>query len=80
MQRSIEQMMAIKFCVKFGKTAAETVPMIKTAFKEDALSDRQVFRWHKAFLECRKEVDDEVRAGRPSTSNTDDNVTRVKEL
>ena len=80
MQRSIEQRMAIKFCVKLGKTAAETVPMIKTAFKQDALSDRQVFRWHKVFLEGREEVEDEARAGRPSTITTDDNVTRVKEL
>ncbi|XP_014481720.1 PREDICTED: putative uncharacterized protein FLJ37770 [Dinoponera quadriceps] len=72
--------MAIKFCVKLGKTAAETLPMIKTAFKENVLPDQQVFRWHKVFLEGREEVDDETRAGRPSTSTTDDNVTRVKEL
>ncbi|XP_023311229.1 putative uncharacterized protein FLJ37770 [Anoplophora glabripennis] len=77
MQRSVEQRIAIKFCVKLGKTAAETIPMIQAAYKEDALSDRQVFRWHKAFLEGRETVDDEVRAGRPSTSTTDDNVTRV---
>ncbi|XP_023311966.1 putative uncharacterized protein FLJ37770 [Anoplophora glabripennis] len=80
MQRSVEQRIAIKFCVKLGKTAAETIPMIKAAYKEDALSDRQVFRWHKAFLEGRETVDDEVRAGRPSTSTTDDNVTRVRQL
>ncbi|XP_014483421.1 PREDICTED: putative uncharacterized protein FLJ37770 [Dinoponera quadriceps] len=72
--------MAIKFCVKLGKTAAETLPIIKTAFKKYALSDRQGFRWHKVFLGGREEVDDEARAGRPSTSTTDDNVTRVKEL
>lgn len=54
--------------------------MIKSAYKEDALSDRQVFRWHNSFLEGREEVDDEDRAGRPSTTTTADNVTRVREL
>jgi hypothetical protein len=40
----------------------------------------QVYRWHKAFLEGREEVGDEARTGRPSTSTTDENVTRVREL
>lgn len=52
--------------------------MIKTAYKEHGLSDRQVFRWHKAFLEGREEVDD--RTGRPSTTTTADDVTRVRQL
>nr|XP_012148625.1 PREDICTED: putative uncharacterized protein FLJ37770 [Megachile rotundata] len=80
MQRSLEQRVAIKFCVKLGKTATETVAMTKSAYKEDALSDQQVFRWHKAFLKGREKVDDEDRAGRPSTITTANNVTRVKEL
>ncbi|KAJ8959843.1 hypothetical protein NQ318_011576 [Aromia moschata] len=79
LQRSLEQRFAIKSCVKFGKNATETVSMIKTAYKEDAQSD-QVFRWHKAFLDGREEVDDEDRTGRPSTTTTADNVTRVREL
>jgi hypothetical protein len=68
MQRSLEQRIAIKFCVKLGKFAVETLPMIKTAFGDDCLSERQVYRWHKAFLEGREEVDDKARAGRPSCS------------
>ncbi|KAJ8961177.1 hypothetical protein NQ318_008858 [Aromia moschata] len=47
MQRSLEQRMAIKFCVKLEKGAAETIPMLKKAFGVDCLSDRQIFRWHK---------------------------------
>ena len=75
MQRSLEQRIAIKFCVKLGKSAVETFPMIKTAFGDDCLSERQVYRWHKVFLEGREEVGDEARAGRPSTSTTDENVS-----
>ena len=34
----------------------------------------------KFFLEGREQVEDELRAGRPSTSKTDDNVERVRSL
>ncbi|KAJ8953411.1 hypothetical protein NQ318_023528 [Aromia moschata] len=44
MQHSLEQRMAIKFCVKLEKSAAETIPMLKKAFGVDCLSDRQIFR------------------------------------
>ncbi|KAJ8952147.1 hypothetical protein NQ318_018483 [Aromia moschata] len=74
MQRSLEQRMAIKFCVKLEKSAVETIPMLKKAFGIDCLSDRQIFRWHKAFAEGREDVNDENRAGRPSTSSSDDNL------
>ncbi|KAJ8947674.1 hypothetical protein NQ318_009558 [Aromia moschata] len=76
MQRSLEQRMAIKFCVKLEKSAAETIPMLKKAFGVDCLSVRQIFRWHKAFAEGREEN----RAGRPSTSSSDDNVKCVRDL
>ncbi|KAJ8944056.1 hypothetical protein NQ318_016254 [Aromia moschata] len=80
MQRSLEQRMAIKFYVKLEKSAVETIPMSKKAFGFDCLSDRQIFRWHKAFAESREDVNDENRAGRPSTSSSDDNVKRVRGL
>ncbi|KAJ8941309.1 hypothetical protein NQ318_017849 [Aromia moschata] len=80
MQRSLEQRMAIKFCVKLEKSAAETIPMLKKAFGVDCLSDRQIFRWHKAFAEGREDVNDENPAERPSTSSSDDNVKRVRDL
>ncbi|KAJ8942515.1 hypothetical protein NQ318_007244 [Aromia moschata] len=54
--------------------------MLKKAFSVDCLSDRQIFRWHKAFAEGREDVNDKNRAGRPSTSSSDDNVKRVRDL
>ncbi|KAJ8954862.1 hypothetical protein NQ318_023426 [Aromia moschata] len=57
MQRSLEQRMAIKFCVKLEKSAAETIPMLKKAFGVDCISDRQIFRLHKAFAEGREDQD-----------------------
>ncbi|KAJ8954676.1 hypothetical protein NQ318_011368 [Aromia moschata] len=76
MQRSLEQRMAIKFFVKLEKSVAETIPMLRKSFGVDCLSDRQIFRWNKAFAEGREDVNDENRAGRPSTSSSDDNVKR----
>ncbi|KAJ8938940.1 hypothetical protein NQ318_014557 [Aromia moschata] len=55
MQRSLERRVAIKFCVKLEKSAAETIPMLKKAFGVDCLSDRQIFRWNKAFAEGRED-------------------------
>ncbi|KAJ8940873.1 hypothetical protein NQ318_000609 [Aromia moschata] len=78
MQRSLERRMAIKFCVKLEKSVAETIPMLKKAFGVDCLSDRQIFRWHKAFAEGREDVKN--CAGRPSTSSFDDNVKRVRDV
>ncbi|KAJ8942279.1 hypothetical protein NQ318_005597 [Aromia moschata] len=78
MQRSLEQQMAIKFCVELEKSAAETISMLKKAFGVECLSDRYIFRWLSAF--GREDVNDENRAGRPSTSSSDDNVKRVRDL
>ncbi|KAJ8958260.1 hypothetical protein NQ318_017404 [Aromia moschata] len=44
MQRSLEQRMAIKFCVKLEKSAAETILMLKKAFGVDCLSGRLISR------------------------------------
>ena len=57
-----------------------TYEKLQRAYGEHSLSREQVFRWHKSFLEGREQVEDEHRAGRPSTSKTDDNVERVRSL
>jgi len=80
MQRSIEQRFAIKFCVKPGKSPVKTFCTINTAFGDGSLSERQVFRWHTAFLNGREVVSDEVRVGRPLTTIIDEYVVRVRAL
>ena len=44
------------------------------------MSNAQAFRWHKIFSETRTVVEEEQRSGRPSTTRTGDNTTRVREL
>jgi hypothetical protein len=41
-----EQRVCIKFCVRLGKYATETLEMLHEAFGEYSLSRRAVFEWH----------------------------------
>ena len=54
--------------------------MIRQVFKDESMSQTAVFKWHKLFKDGRESVEDEPRAGRPSTSRTDDKVQRVREM
>jgi hypothetical protein len=76
-QRSLEQRYAIKFCAKLGKSDSETLQLLRTPDGDAVLSSAQVLRWHKAFKGGKVSVEDEQRAGRPSTSRTENNVARV---
>ena len=78
--QKFEQRCAIKFCVKLGKSATVTYEKLQRAYGEHSLSRAQVFRWHKSFSEGWEQVEDEPRAGRPSTSKTDTDVERVRSL
>jgi len=79
-KRNLEQRWAIKFCVKLNGDATETYEKLRRAYGEHALSRTRVFRWHKEFLDGRESVEDEPRCGRPYTSKTDENMTKVRDL
>jgi len=79
-KRNLEQRCAIKFCVKLNENATETYEKLRRAYGEHAVSRIQVFRWHKTFLYGGESVEDESRCGRPGTSKTDENVTKVRDL
>ena len=68
--------MAIKFCVKAGKSAVETIELINKA----AMSRAIVYRWYAHFRDGREDVKDDARSGRPSTARTDKNVESVRRL
>ena len=44
-----EQRFCIQFCFLLGKTAAETVTMLREAFKEEALRQASVYEWFARF-------------------------------
>jgi len=75
-----EQRVAIKFCVKAGKSAVETIKLINKAYGSAAMSRAIVYRWYACFRDGRKDMKDNARSGRPSTARTDENVESVRLL
>ena len=54
--------------------------MLTKAYGESAISKTRVYEWYKRFQNGREGVEDDERPGRPSTSITDENVEKVKEM
>ena len=40
----------------------------------------QIFEWHKRFAKGGEAVENDLKMERPSTTKTDENTTRVKQL
>ena len=59
---------------------ADAFRMLTVAYGEATLDRSNVYRWYKMFSEGREDVNDEERAGRPSTSTTDENIDEVKKI
>ena len=74
---TIEQRIYIKFCVKLGKTATETLKMLRDVYGNSSISRTRVFEWHERFVEGRE---DDLKSGRPCTSTTDTNIKKVWQL
>jgi hypothetical protein len=78
--KNLEQRINIKFCVKIGKSASETLALLTLAYGEYALKKSSVFQWHRRFKEGREGVQDDPRSGQPKMQRTDANVDRVRTL
>ena len=76
----IEQRINIKFCVKLGKMATETLKMLRDVHGDSSMSRTRVFEWHKQFVQGREDVEDNPKSGRPCTSTTDTNIKKVRQL
>ncbi|VEN60324.1 unnamed protein product [Callosobruchus maculatus] len=76
----MDQRICIKFCVENKTKCADVFRMLTVAYGEATLDQSNVYRWYKMFSEGREDVNDEERAGRPSTSTTDENIDKVKKI
>ena len=76
----VEQRFNIKFCVKLGKTATQTLQLLRDTYSDEALSWARVFGWHRRFILGRVSVEDDTRSGRPSSSRNEDNVVHIRDL
>jgi hypothetical protein len=69
-----EQRVAIKFCFKAGLSAKETLILVRKAYGNEALNRSNVFRWYSIFRDCREQVEDDERGGRPKSTRTEVNI------
>ncbi|PNF32226.1 hypothetical protein B7P43_G17963 [Cryptotermes secundus] len=75
-----EQHAAVKFCFLLGKSGTETLEMLKTAYKDNAMGKTQVFEWFSRFKNGEMSIDDKPRSSRPSTVRTHENVEKIHEI
>jgi AraC-like DNA-binding protein len=66
--------------VKLGKTATETLQLLRDAYGDEALSWARVFGWHRRFVLGMMSMEDDTRSGRPSSSRNEDNVIRIRDM
>ncbi|UYV83836.1 hypothetical protein LAZ67_X000351 [Cordylochernes scorpioides] len=59
---------------------ADAFRMLTVAYGEATLDRSNVYRLYKMFSEGREDVNDEERAGRPSTSTTDEKINEVEKM
>ena len=59
-----EQRIAVKFCVKLGKSATQTFSTINTAYGYVAMKRTACFKWRERFKGGRQSVDDDKRTER----------------
>ncbi|KAG5338239.1 MOS1T transposase, partial [Acromyrmex charruanus] len=78
--QKMDQRICIKFCVKNKIKCADAFRMLTVAYGEATLDRSNIYRWYKMFSKGREDVNDEERAGRPSTSTTDENIDEVKKI
>jgi len=78
--KNLEQWINIKFCVKIGKSASETLALLTVAYGEYAMKKLSVSEWHRWFKEGQEDVQDNPRSGQPKMQRTDLNMDRVGTL
>jgi hypothetical protein len=78
--RNWEKWKNIKFCVKIGKSATETLALLTLAYGEYAMNKSSVFEWHKWFMEGQNDVQDDPRSRQPKTQRTSANLDGIYTL
>ncbi|KOC60760.1 Putative uncharacterized protein FLJ37770, partial [Habropoda laboriosa] len=60
--------------------ASETVEMLQIAFGDTYMSHSKIYEWYSRFKNGRTSVEDDPRAGRPSTSTTKEKKEEIEAL
>ncbi|UYV72157.1 hypothetical protein LAZ67_9001983 [Cordylochernes scorpioides] len=78
--KKMDQRTCIKFCVKNEIKCVDAFRMLTVAYGEATLDRSNIYWWYKMFSEGRENVNDEERAGHPSTSTTDEKINEVEKM
>ncbi|UYV80564.1 hypothetical protein LAZ67_19000694 [Cordylochernes scorpioides] len=78
--KKMDQRTCIKFCVKNEIKCVDAFRMLTVAYGEATLDRSNAYRWYKMFSEGLEDVNDEERAGRPSTSTTGEKINEVERM
>ncbi|XP_020298711.1 putative uncharacterized protein FLJ37770 [Pseudomyrmex gracilis] len=54
--------------------------MLRKAFGDQTMAQKNVYKWYNEFKAGRERVKDEPRSGRPSTSTDEGHVQKIKDL
>ena len=80
MDAILEKRTNVKFCVKLGKSGAETFEMTRRAYGNEAMSRATCFELHARFKRSRTSLEDDEGAGRPSTRSAPKIVETIRWL
>ena len=80
MDKNIEQRISFKFYIANGISCASSLKLLKKAYSDLTSSKTRAYEWYRAFKSGRDVVEDLPRSGQPSTSSTEVNITKVKEM
>jgi hypothetical protein len=79
MERTMEQIVNVKFCVILQKSPGETLEMLKTVYGEFTMSKSNVLNWHKHFTDGREGVNNDERQGATVMKRTEENIMKIRE-
>jgi len=74
----MEQTANIKFCFKLGKTAAETVELMRQVYGDNRSSRAEKFKWYARFKSGVEMTEDEARPGRPFSVHNEELIAKVR--
>jgi hypothetical protein len=74
MNDKMEQRVCINFCLKLGRSANETLEVLREAFGEHSLGRTAVFEWNSSFKASRVSVKNDESSGQSSTNKMTENV------
>jgi NH3-dependent NAD+ synthetase len=70
----------INFCANIGKSATETLAVIRQAFGEESMSHTRVFEWRAQFRTSQKSLEDDQHTGRLISCATCNIVARLQQI